>query len=160
MGGHAKQDWNLAFWGGKHGWNSLNFFMRESWPPGPPFLPGFTPQALRRHEQACKTPVSGLRCCYVLWSSKKRVTGWHFDSSSTTVGKSRGSPDHHHQYREMAVWHLEDQMAVISSGERRQSDLRSFGDLVGGNLMRKRTFLFASPLAEAMSASALLWKDL
>ncbi len=40
-------------------------FMGQSQPPGPSFLQGFTPQALHRHAQACKTPVSGFKGCYV-----------------------------------------------------------------------------------------------
>ncbi len=46
-----------------------------------------TLQTLQCYEQACKNPSSGLRGCYVLWSSKKRVTCKQ--NLSTTVGKSR-----------------------------------------------------------------------
>ncbi len=58
-------------------------FTEESWPPGPTFPPGFTPKALRHYEQACKNPVSGLRGCYVPWSSKKSdwVTLWQVNKT-------------------------------------------------------------------------------
>ncbi len=36
-------------------------FMEESGLKGRHFPVGFIPQALRRHEQACKNPVSGSR---------------------------------------------------------------------------------------------------
>ncbi len=62
-------------------------FAEESWPPGPPFPLGFTPQALWRHEQALKNPVSGLRGCYIPWSSKKGATGKQ--NSLMTVEKPR-----------------------------------------------------------------------
>ena len=63
-GRHAKQNRNLAFSGGKSGWNWLKIWtgIHSPDPPAP-----------------CKNPVSGLRGCYVPWSSKKRATGWHFD---------------------------------------------------------------------------------
>ncbi len=76
----TEEKFSFFFRGGGWKWIKLaEIFMGESGPPGPPFPSGFTPQALRCYKQACRNPVSRLRGCYVQWSSKKRVTGWHFD---------------------------------------------------------------------------------
>ena len=74
-GSHAKQKRNLAFscW-----WNAENF-MGQSQPPGPSFPHEFISRVSRCHARALKNPVSGLRGCYVPWSTKKRATGEHFD---------------------------------------------------------------------------------
>ncbi len=47
-------------------------FTEESWPIGPPLPPGFTPQALRHYEQACKNPVSGFRGFATFHEAAKR----------------------------------------------------------------------------------------
>ena len=57
----------------------------------------------------------------------------------------------------MAVRRLEDQMAVISSGERRQSGLRSFGDLISlsrsqRRQSRSRSFKLSSDLIRLSSS--------
>ncbi len=102
-------------------------FMGQSQPPGPSFPHDFIPRVLWRHAQALKNPVSGLGGCYVPREAAKRGdTLTCTQHSSTTVGKSRGSPDRHHQYGEMAVRSFAE-LIRHRSIKRRQSGSSSAG---------------------------------
>ena len=97
----------------------LEIFM-ESGQPGTP-LPGeITPHALRRTRKHSKTPCPGWEVAKFCEAAKGE---WQGDTlmcrqnSLTTVGKSRGSPDRHHQQQQRvkAVRSFADQSDIIAT---------------------------------------------
>ncbi len=68
-GGACQKRLKSGFLRGKKWMKWPEIFMGQSQPPGQSFPHGCIPRVLWHHAQACKNPVSGLRGCYVLWSS-------------------------------------------------------------------------------------------
>ncbi len=84
----CQKELKFGFLWGKKRMEWPEIFTEESWPTGPPFAQGFTPWVLWCHAEALKNPVSGLRGCHVLWSYKKKATGWHFDVRTKLIDDS------------------------------------------------------------------------
>ncbi len=93
--GHAKQDWNMAFWGGKSGWNGLKFSQKNPDPLAHHFHNVWflgSSGAMRKHS---KTLCPGWEVATFCEATKRERQGDTLtcqQNSLTTVGKSRGCP--------------------------------------------------------------------
>ncbi len=86
-GGHLEREarqrgWKFGFFRGQMLMKWTEIFTEESWPPGPPFPPGFTPRVIRCYVLPCKTLLSGpkvARFCEGMNKVQKGARGWLLD---------------------------------------------------------------------------------